>query len=419
MMTTSASAQRCVRMVLYSHDTMGLGHMRRSLLIAQALSRGGREATVLLVCGSVQASSFIIPPGVDCLTLPALHKSASGSYDSRRLELPLNGIMKLRSQTIRAAVRAFEPDLLVTDNVPRGALGELEPALEDLAAAGVPCVLGLRDILDEPEAVAREWARAGNEQAIRDYYRAVWVYGDRALYDIAAEYGFSAETRQRLRYVGYLDQRPRLAPTGANGSPSPTDLVPSGPFALCTVGGGQDGLELADAFARSRAPVGVRRLVLVGPEMDAGGRRQLHEQARQDPDLSVVDFVTEPGHLVKRAGCMVTMGGYNTVCEALSFRKRALVVPRVTPRREQLIRAERFRERGLLDVLHPHALAPELLSSWVRRNFGRPGRPSRGHVHLGGPGRLRAEAREILGLPPNGWSQRERDGRGLAAQRAS
>jgi predicted glycosyltransferase len=401
-------------MVLYSHDTMGLGHMRRSLLIAQALSRGGQEATVLLVCGSVQASSFIMPRGIDCLTLPALRKSSDGTYDARRLDLSLADIVRIRSRTIRAAVAAFRPDLLVTDNVPRGALGELEPTLEDLARERVPCVLGLRDILDEPEAVAREWARAGNEQAIRDFYRAVWVYGDPALYDMAAEYGFPAEIRRRLRYVGYLDQRPRLA--SGDGPASPPDPVPGWPFALCTVGGGQDGLELADAFARSRAPSGVRRMVLVGPEMDGGGRRHLHAWARRDRSLSVLDFVREPGHLVKRAGCLVTMGGYNTVCEAISFRKRALVVPRVTPRREQLIRAERFRDRGLVDVLHPQALAPDLLSSWVERNFGR---PARGHVTLGKPERLRAVAREVLGPPADGGPEREHGPRHLAARKAS
>jgi predicted glycosyltransferase len=284
----------------------------------------------------------------------------------------------------------------VTDNVPRGALGELEPVLEDLAAAGVPCVLGLRDILDEPDAVALEWARAGNERAICDYYRAIWVYGDPALYDIASEYGFSADIRHRLRYLGYLDQRPRLTSASEGGLPSLPDPVPRGPFALCTVGGGQDGFELAGAFARSKAPSGVRRLMLVGPEMDAGCRRRLHEQARRDPGLTVLDFVREPAHLVKRAGCMVTMGGYNTVCEAVSFRKRALVVPRITPRREQLIRAERFRERGLLDLVHPHALAPEVVSSWVERNFGR---PASGHVDLGGLRRLPVVAREMLGRP--------------------
>jgi predicted glycosyltransferase len=385
--------------VLYSHDTMGLGHMRRNLLIAQALSRGGREATVLLVCGSLQASSFDIPRGIDCLTLPALRKTGPGAYDVRRLDLSLAEIVKLRSQTIRAAVSAFAPDLLVADNVPRGALGELEPTLKDLAALGVPCVLGLRDVLDEPETVAREWARAGNEQVICDYYRAVWVYGDPALYDVAAECGFSPEVRRRLLYLGYLDQRSRLESVSVDGLPSPAGPVPRGPFALCTVGGGQDGLELADAFARSSAPSGVQRLVLVGPEMEGGGRRHLHEQARRDPGLAVLDFVREPGHLVKRAGCLVTMGGYNTVCEALSFRKRALVVPRVTPRREQLIRAERLRERGLLDLLHPRALAPDVLSSWLEQNFGR---PARGRVDLGGLRRLRQVAREMLDAPHPG-----------------
>lgn len=416
MASFSAGRRRCVHVVLYSHDTMGLGHMRRNLLIAQALSGGGKEAAVLVVCGSVQASAFAIPPGIDCLTLPALRKSPSGAYDARRLNLSLVEIVKLRSRTIRAAVNAFEPDLLVADNVPRGALGELEPVLEDLAAEGVPCVLGLRDVLDEPDAVAREWARAGNEQVIRDYYQAVWVYGDPALYDVAAECGFSAEVRQRLTYLGYLDQRPRLTRASAGGLPSLAGPVPRGPFALCTVGGGQDGLQLADAFARSSAPPGVQRLVLVGPDMDAGGRRHLHEQARRDPRLTVLDFVREPGYLVKRAGCLVTMGGYNTVCEALSFRKRALVVPRVTPRREQLIRAERFRERGLLDLLHPRALAPDVVSSWVEQNFGR---PVHGRVDLGGLRRLREVAREILGQPPHRAPRRERSEPTLVESRAS
>jgi predicted glycosyltransferase len=93
-----------------------------------------------------------------------------------------------------------------------------------------------------------------------------------------------------------------------------------------------------------------------------------------------------------------------------------LVVPRVTPRREQLIRAERFRDRGLVDVLHPQALAPDLLSSWVERNFGR---PARGHVTLGKPERLRAVAREVLGPPADGGPEREHGPRHLAARKAS
>lgn len=378
------------RVVLYSHDTMGLGHMRRNLLIAEALAGGSLEATVLLVCGAVEAGAFVLPPGIDCVTLPALRKQPTGSYDPRHLDLTLTEVVALRASTIRAVVEAFEPDLLVADNVPRGAIGELQPTLQDLAARSVPCVLGLRDVLDDPPAVVREWRRARNEQAIRDYYEAVWVYGDPALYDLAAECRFGPAIRRKLRYLGYLDQRVRLRfwPAGACADP-----LPEGAFALCTVGGGQDGARLAEAFALAHAPAGVRRVIVAGPDMDGPGRDRLHALARRDPGLTVLDFVREPTRLVARAACLVTMGGYNTVCEALSFRKRALVVPRVAPRREQLIRAERLRDRGLVDLLHPEALAPGSISSWIGDNLGRPGRDG---VDLGGLDRLRQLARELL-----------------------
>jgi len=388
------------RVVLYSHDTMGLGHMRRNLLIAETLAGASLEATVLLICGAVQACALSLRPGIDCVTLPALRKQPNGAYDSRQLDLALSEVVALRTTTIRAAVKAFRPDLLVADNVPRGALGELQPTLDDLAARSVPCVLGLRDVLDDPLSVAREWRRARNERAIRDYYDAVWVYGDRTLYDVAAECGFAPAIRRKLSYLGYLDQRERF---GCRTAAALEEPLPEGPFALCTVGGGQDGDRLAEAFALARAPSGVRRVIVSGPDMDAVGRERLHALARGDRALTVVDFVREPVNLVARAGCLVSMGGYNTVCEALSFRKRALIVPRVAPRREQLIRAERLRDRGLVDLLHPEALAPGPISSWIADNVGRPGRLG---VDLGGLDRLRQLAGELLARKAEGFRWR-------------
>src|SRR5918995_4242058 len=160
------------RVVLYSHDTMGLGHMRRNLLIAQTLAGEDVGATVMLVCGAAQAGALILPAGVDCVTLPALRKHPSGEYDARRLDVPLAELIGLRARTIRVAVDAFRPDLLVADNVPRGALGELESTLQDLRARSTPCVLGLRDVLDDPAVVARQWRQARNEEAIEGYYEA-------------------------------------------------------------------------------------------------------------------------------------------------------------------------------------------------------------------------------------------------------
>ncbi|MDQ1664418.1 MAG: hypothetical protein QOH75_449, partial [Actinomycetota bacterium] len=67
----------------------------------------------------------------------------------------------------------------------------------------------------------------------------------------------------------------------------------------------------------------------------------------------------------------VTMGGYNTVCEMLAYRIPTLVVPRVRPRLEQLVRADRLAELGLLDVLHPDVVTPDRLTSWLHGVEGR------------------------------------------------
>src|SRR5262245_35394626 len=53
------------RVLLYSHDTMGIGHVRRNLLIAQALTAPPVSATVLLVAGAREAGAFSLPPDVD------------------------------------------------------------------------------------------------------------------------------------------------------------------------------------------------------------------------------------------------------------------------------------------------------------------------------------------------------------------
>jgi len=94
--------------------------------------------------------------------------------------------------------------------------------------------------------------------------------------------------------------------------------------------------------------------------------------AAQHPRAHVLEFVTDPCPLLERADRVVAMGGYNTICEILAYRKPALVVPRTEPRTEQLIRAERFAALGLVDMLHPSELTPEAISAWLAAKAERP-----------------------------------------------
>ena len=189
-----------VRVALYSHDTMGLGHARRNLLLAQALSGSGRQVDILLITGNRETSAFPMPPGTDCLTIPAIHKASDGSYRARRLDMSLQELIVMRGNLIRTALESFQPDVFVVDNVPRGAVRELDPALQALRQSGrTQCVLGLRDILDAPAVVKREWGKAANYDAIRQYFDQIWVFGDPAVYDPVAEYNFPADVAAKVR----------------------------------------------------------------------------------------------------------------------------------------------------------------------------------------------------------------------------
>lgn len=386
------------RVALYSHDTMGLGHMRRNLLIADSLVRSSEPPVVLLIAGAREAGGFAFPPGVDCVTLPSLRKEGAGQYASRHLDVQFEDLHALRSHAIRAVLEEFAPDVLIVDNVPRGAVRELDPALTALRARGrTRCVLGLRDVLDEPRVVRWEWDRAANEDALREYYDAIWVYGDPTVYPLDDVCEFSADLKDKTRYTGYLDQTLRTRSSEGLNKDELDRASESQPerLVLCLVGGGQDGAALAEAFTQAELPDGSVGVLLTGPFMPAETRESLMRRASASSRLRVLQFVAEPGALLRRADRVIAMGGYNTVTEVLSYEKDALIVPRVEPRLEQLIRAEALRERGILDVLHPDELNSGTLSAWLQRETRHRVR-SRERVDLSGLQRLPEYLDELL-----------------------
>jgi predicted glycosyltransferase len=388
-----------VRVALYSHDTMGLGHGRRHLLVAQALAGSALRPTVLMIAGTPEVAAFDLPAGVDLLTLPALRKDAEGRYGARWLDVSLEQVSSIRAATIRAALDSFRPDVLVVDNVPRGAAQELNPALEMLRALGrTRCVLGLRDVLDDPITVAREWRLARNLEAIRRFYQAVWVYGEPAVYNPVWEYGFPEDVAARVRFVGYADPRERrVARPPGRGRFGVEPPLPPGRLALCLLGGGQDGAELAEAFAMADLPADTSGLILTGPFMAPEDTDRLHELAARRPRLHVLDFTRDPASLIRRADRVVAMGGYNTTWELVAIGKRALIVPLVAPRREQLIRAERLRDIGLLDLLHPDLLSSAAITTWLATD--RPPPRGRDLIAFDGLARLPALLGELLAAP--------------------
>lgn len=385
-----STPSRARRIVLYSHDTMGLGHMRRNLAIARSLRATEPHPAILLIGGAHEMGALAIPEGVDCLTSPALGKRSDGRYQPRSLPVSLQQLVALRSNTITAAIQAFDPDVLIVDKVPLGVFNELEPSLRWLRARGqARCVLGLREVLDTPSTVLREWQAGGYDTAIRHFYDAVWVYGDSAVYDTCREYSFSREVVAMSSYTGYI--APKATITADEGAYTPLldqlALQPGCRVALCCVGGGQDGQALANAFVQASLPDDMVAIIVTGPFMPEDVRRQQEQHAANNPRLRILRFVDEIAPLLQRADYVVAMGGYNTVCEVLAYEKQALIVPRVKPRREQLIRATRMHELGLIDMLHPDALSPMAIGAWLTEASSAPAAP-RAHIDLNGLAQL-------------------------------
>ena len=381
---------------MYSPGMVGFGHIRRNASIAQALRSSALRPAVVMIAEAWQAGTLPMPAGVDCVTLPSMRKEDEGRYAPRFMDISDHDLVAMRSSVIRGAMEQFDPDVLIADHLPLGAARELAGTLKRLRKrAKARCVLGLRDVLQDRDTVQRLWSDPAYHDTVRDCYDAIWIYSDPTAYNPLREYGVFDEFADRVRFTGYLDQRPRLE-LARPWTDMLVSSLPQGRLALCLVGGGSDGGGLAEAFVQADLPDDMFGLVVTGPYMAEESRARLNRAMRGRPRLWLVEFLPDPIGLVERADRVISMGGYNTVCEVLSFDKRALIVPRVRPGREQWIRAERMRALGLIDVLHPDHLSPAALAEWLARDLG-PRPPSRDRLDLSGLARIPVMLSELLG----------------------
>jgi predicted glycosyltransferase len=337
------------RILIYSHDSFGLGHLRRCRAIAQALVGSFDTLSVLILSGSPIIGSFEFRSRVDFVRIPGVIKLRDGEYTSLSLHLNIDHTLEIRSSIIEHTAQVFEPDIFIVDKEPLGLRGEVLPTLEQLKKAGTRLILGLRDVLDDPQVLQQEWDRKNVRPALEELYDEIWVYGPEGMCNPLAGIDLPQSVHDKLLYTGFLR---REMPKGARLS----EPLPFGeePFILVTPGGGGDGVEMVDWVMRayeSHAKPLFPALIVLGPFMPAASVSEFMARAEHLRDVHIMRFTPQMEPYLQAATAIVGMGGYNTFCEILSFDKPTLLVPRVIPRREQAIRADRAAETGLLTVL--------------------------------------------------------------------
>lgn len=399
------------RVLIYSHDTFGLGHLRRCRAIAHALVEHNKSLSVLILTGSPIIGSFDFRARVDFVRVPGVIKLRNGDYTSLSLLIDTEQTLAMRASIIHHTAEIFDPDILIVDKEPLGLRGEVEDTLLMLKERGVPLILGLRDVMDEPALLAPEWERKNVLPALRDLYDDIWVYGLPQVCDPLAGIELPRSVRRKMTFTGYL--RRNLPP--AQAAATPLQKI-DGPYILVTTGGGGDGEAVIDWVLKAYEldpGLPYPSLLVLGPFMQSERQAEFLARAARLPKVEVITFDSQLEQLMARAIGVVAMGGYNTFCEILSFDKRALIVPRTTPRMEQFIRGSRAAELGLVRMLPENGERDPRKMATALRDLGQQALPSEVVI----PGLMDGE--ENVNRLADQWLARGRRQRFGLAQRQS
>jgi len=377
------------RVMAYCHDSVGIGHLRRTMSICHRLSHDHPDSSSLLATGTPYVPLFDQIPRVDYVKLPALMKVQSGTYGSKFLNISLGRLLRCRESMLLRTAEHLDPDVLLVDKAPLGVCRELLPTLQWLRRhrPRTRIIFGMRDIEDAPEATIRQWKRDGVLPVLDECFDEIWVYGMAEVFNPLVEYRIPSEVGKKVRFMGYVtrgggsrrSQTEEGFSVQRESSRNGRRQRPSGKRCsvergtqrnvLVTVGGGTDGeallsTYLAEAAGRVSA-MGVTSTVVGGPDLPATAAKRLRHQAGRINGVQWVDFEPSMARCIARARLVVSMGGYNTLCEIASQQKPVLVVPRIRPRLEQAIRTHRWSKLGGAFLLPPSELTASTLAARV------------------------------------------------------
>ena len=362
------------RILIYSHDTFGLGHLRRCRAIAHSLVENFKHLSVLILSGSPIIGSFDFRTRVDFVRIPGVIKLRNGEYTSLNLHLDIEQTLSMRASIIKHTAEIFDPDVFIVDKEPVGLRGEVLETLEMLKPRGTRLVLGLRDVMDEPRLLVPEWERKNVLPALRDIYDEIWVYGLPQVCNPLEGMSLPLKVRQKIVYTGYLHRE-----VPSQGAPPRLPEITNKPYLLVTPGGGGDGEALVEWVLRAYEEdplLPYPALLVLGPFMQPERQAEFMDRAAMLKRVDAITFHSHLETLVARAAGVVAMGGYNTFCEVLSMDKRALIVPRTAPRQEQFIRASRAAALGLVSMLADDGRYDAAVMAAALRHLPRQKRPS-------------------------------------------
>jgi predicted glycosyltransferase len=388
---------------LYVQHLLGIGHLRRTATLANALAAQGAKVT--LASGGFPVPGLALN-GVTFVQLPpasaadATFKVLIGA-DGK----PVDESWKTdRRNRLLEAWRAANAHALIVELYPFGRRQmrfELVPLIED-AINRRPRPLLISSVRDVLGGGQKDPARQESMLVVFErYFDRLLVHSDPTVIPFGLTFRHTDRIRDRLEYTGYIVER-QSAPAGTSGQPGAAGLEE----VIVSAGGGAVGSRLLETalLARRFSGLGSRTWrILTGvnaPETTLASLTAAGRMASPGPfvvERSREDFP----QLLQNCLVSVSQGGYNTVMDLIEANARAVIVPFAgSDETEQTVRARAFAEKGYVEVVEESALTPERLAAAVDLAYGKPSQ-DRSKIDLDGAHRsARLVQKWIAGMRP-------------------
>jgi predicted glycosyltransferase len=349
--------------LMYSHDTYGLGHIRRTMAIASHLL--GPRINILILTGSPIAGRFSFPDRIDYVRIPGMIKKTNDEYLPLSIKINPQHALDIRKNIITATAKTFQPHLFIVDKEPLGLKKEILPTLQWFRRCrpDTRTILGLRDVMDDADTVKKDWKEKKVYEHLEKLYSEIWIYGNREFYDPIKEYDISESISQKMYFTGYISRK-IPGKEAVRKVTKELGLKNGEKLVVATTGGGGDGYRVMDTYLAmlesfSHTPP-FKSVLITGPFMPKQERKDVFKRARR-LGVRTYHFYRQMEKIFAAADIVVSMGGYNTLCEILSQGTISLIIPRETPRQEQIIRARAFHRQHLVDYIPWLDYAPDIL----------------------------------------------------------
>jgi predicted glycosyltransferase len=350
-------------LLFYCQHAVGLGHLVRSLTLAEALAT---TFDVVLLNGGRMPESTSIPQGVRVVNLPPLGHDSSFNLISHDSGWSVDAALRERPRIILDELATTIPAVVLIELYPFGRKKfefELLPLLEAVHSVGAGrarVVCSVRDILvGQRVDQARHDERAST--IANRYFDAILVHSDPQFARLEQTFHPATALTVPIHYTGFV-----TGETAAIEVPTEQRLR----RVLVSAGGGMVGGPLfrvvAEAHRRWHGAAGLTTTVLAGPFAPEAVWSWLHDEAARLDGFEAVRYLPDLRWEMARSTVTVSQCGYNTTMDILRANVPAVVVPFAEGREdEQRQRATRLDALGVLRCVPPEHLDAATLAGAV------------------------------------------------------